>query len=281
MDSDYSESGSESSEAAYRPGADEEDDNEEYVETPRRSKSRGNKRQRNGNNGINRSNTNRRRRTREVQDEDAEAEEEEELELEQMSSPRKRGGGTTHVVDEEDEEGEDAQELSPEPKVPSEDVEAEDEIQVPTAVEEDELPEATEELMKPNENDRTSNGTKSKMLTELLGDGSSKKNLTEEEIALRRAENARKRKNLSEKRLEEEKQETINKLLRRRAGKSRSHVDDREDENNNDTGEPGPNGESINFSKPRRPYISKGMNRTLRKAKIDLYCPVEQTRELH
>ncbi|GAV53165.1 hypothetical protein ZYGR_0AI04470 [Zygosaccharomyces rouxii] len=273
MDSDYSDSGSASSEAAYKPGADDDDDNEEYVElqeTPRRSKPRTNKRLRNGNSSVSRSNNSRRRRTREVQDEDAE--EEEELELEQMSSPRKRGGGGTHVLDEEEEDEEDAQEVSPGPKMLSE-----DEVQVPTAVEEEDLRETTEESMKPNGNERASNGTKSKMLTELLGDGSSKKNLTEEEIALRRAENARKRKNLSEKRLEEEKQETINKLLRRRAGKSRSHVDDKEDENNTNSGESGPNGESINFSKPRRPYISKGMNRTLRKADIDLYCRVEQS----
>ncbi|GAV48151.1 hypothetical protein ZYGR_0I04480 [Zygosaccharomyces rouxii] len=278
MDSDYSDSGSESLEPAYRPGADDDDDNEEYIEvqhTPKRSKPRANKRSKTGNGGISRSSNNRRRRTREIQDEDAEAEAEEELELEQMSSPRKRGGGGTQVVDEEEEDEEDAQELSPEPKMFSEDVEVEDEIPAPTAVEEEELRETTEESMKPNGNGGASNGTKSKMLTELLGDGSTKKIMTEEEIALRRAENARKRKNLSEKRLEEEKQETINKLLRRRAGKSRSHVDDKEDENSNNTGESGPNGESLSFSRPRRPYISKGMNRTLRKPDVDLYCSIE------
>ena len=58
--------------------------------------------------------------------------------------------------------------------------------------------------------------SRNKMISELM-DNSARKNskLTEQELQLRRAENARKRKNLSEKRLEEEKQDTINKLLRR------------------------------------------------------------------
>lgn len=111
--------------------------------------------------------------------------------------------------------------------------------------------------------------TRSKMLLELLGDGVSKKNLTEEEIQLRRAENARKRKNLSEKRSEEEKQETINKLLRRRAGKSRSHLPNEEEELDG-------NNESAAFSKPRRPYRSKGLIRTLRRRNEDLYCPINE-----
>lgn len=266
MDSDYSDNGSESSEAAYRLGVDEGDDNEEYVEVqeaPRKSKPRGTKRSRNANNNVSsKSSNNRRRRTREIPDEEAEAEEK--LELEQMSSPRKRGGGGISVVNEEIEDEEDEQELSPDLKVPSEDAEVEEELR-----------ENTEEAIKPSGNGRNGTGSKSKMLTELLGDGSNKKNLTEEEVALRRAENARKRKNLSEKRLEEEKQETINKLLRRRAGKSRSHVDDKEDEKNN-TPELGANGESVNFRKPRRPYISNGMNRTLRKTDVDMYCSVER-----
>lgn len=111
--------------------------------------------------------------------------------------------------------------------------------------------------------------TRSKMLLELLGDGVSKKNLTEEEIQLRRAENARKRKNLSEKRSEEEKQETINKLLRRRAGKSRSHLPNEEEELDGSS-------ESAAFSKPRRPYRSKGLIRTLRRRNEDLYCPINE-----
>ncbi|KAL1741204.1 PAPA-1-like conserved region-domain-containing protein, partial [Schizophyllum fasciatum] len=48
-----------------------------------------------------------------------------------------------------------------------------------------------------------------------------KKDLTESEAALRRAETARKRKDLSEKKLEDEKLETMNRLLKRKAGVGR------------------------------------------------------------
>lgn len=108
---------------------------------------------------------------------------------------------------------------------------------------------------------------KSKMLRSLLGNSQGRKALTEEEVQLKRAENARKRKNLSEKRIEEEKQETINKLLRRRAGKSRSHLpkDDEPEDGSTD---------AMAFAKPRRPYDSTGMTRTLRKYEQDLYCTV-------
>ncbi|CAI4051297.1 hypothetical protein SUVZ_14G1160 [Saccharomyces uvarum] len=125
--------------------------------------------------------------------------------------------------------------------------------------EEDEEVEATKE----NTTDSTrSTTTRSKMLLDLLEDGGSKKKLTDEEIQLRRAENARKRKNLSEKRLEEEKQDTINKLLKKRAGKSRSHLPNEDDKNDG----------SSSFVKPRRPYNSDGMTRILRNYKEDLFC---------
>ena len=48
--------------------------------------------------------------------------------------------------------------------------------------------------------------------------------LTAEEQALRKSENARKRKNQTEKKLDEEKQETINKLLNKQAGKKKGAV---------------------------------------------------------
>lgn len=125
--------------------------------------------------------------------------------------------------------------------------------------EEEEELEATKE----NTTDSTRSATtRSKMLLDLLEDGGSKKKLTDEEIQLRRAENARKRKNLSEKRLEEEKQDTINKLLKKRAGKSRSHLPNDEEKNDG----------SSSFVKPRRPYNSEGMTRILRKYKEDLFC---------
>ncbi|KAF8514005.1 hypothetical protein BU17DRAFT_52869 [Hysterangium stoloniferum] len=57
-----------------------------------------------------------------------------------------------------------------------------------------------------------------------LGSGgpSRKKQLTSEEIALRREETARKRKNLNEKKLEDEKTETINRLLKKQSSRSRA-----------------------------------------------------------
>ncbi|CCH41835.1 Midasin [Wickerhamomyces ciferrii] len=67
--------------------------------------------------------------------------------------------------------------------------------------------------------------------------------LTEEENQLRKAEIARKRKNLTERKLEEEKQDTINKLLKRRAGKA-SAAQLKEDEEVNNIKD-----------KPRRPQI--------------------------
>lgn len=48
--------------------------------------------------------------------------------------------------------------------------------------------------------------------------------LTEEELALKKSENARKRKNQTEKKLDEEKQETINRLLNKQAGKRKGAV---------------------------------------------------------
>ncbi|KAI4094231.1 MAG: hypothetical protein LQ348_001737 [Seirophora lacunosa] len=51
-----------------------------------------------------------------------------------------------------------------------------------------------------------------------------KKHLTEEEHAMRRAEMARRRKNLSEKRNEEEKLDTINRLLKKQAPKRRGKI---------------------------------------------------------
>ncbi|SCV05310.1 LANO_0H04654g1_1 [Lachancea nothofagi CBS 11611] len=109
--------------------------------------------------------------------------------------------------------------------------------------------------------------SRNKMMMELL-DNSSRRNskLTENELQLRRAENARKRKNLSEKKLEEEKQDTINKLLRRRAGRTRGPVpaDKQSSESLED--------EDSIFVKPRRAYNSDGLIRILRNKEEDLYA---------
>lgn len=126
-----------------------------------------------------------------------------------------------------------------------------------------------EEEARQDAQDSLKSPSKSKMLRSLLGNDQGRKTPTEEEVQLKRAENARKRKNLSEKRSEEEKQETINKLLRRRAGKSRSHLPT-EDEAREGTAD------NSAFGKPRRPYDSTGMTRTIRSYKEDIYCTVPQ-----
>jgi Ino eighty subunit 2 len=63
-------------------------------------------------------------------------------------------------------------------------------------------------------------------LVELTDEPIRKKVLTEEAEQLRRAEMARRRKNLSERRLEEEKQDTLDKLLKKRAPKNRKAAND-------------------------------------------------------
>lgn len=63
--------------------------------------------------------------------------------------------------------------------------------------------------------------------------------LTEEEQALKRAEMARRRKNMSIKRLEEEKQETLDKLLKKRASRSRKIISAADDSAVSGPGTPG------------------------------------------
>lgn len=72
------------------------------------------------------------------------------------------------------------------------------------------------------EPDNSGKKIKSKELLSLMDEPTRKtKQLTDEEKQLRRVEQARKRKNFSLKKLEEEKRDTLNKLLMRRAGKVR------------------------------------------------------------
>ncbi|QEU61106.1 Ies2 [Kluyveromyces lactis] len=101
---------------------------------------------------------------------------------------------------------------------------------------------------------------RSQMLENLIGlqakRHGNRKELTEEEMQLRKAETARKRKNFIEKRLEEEKQDVLNKLLKRRATKTKS------DPKSINT--PASNGEDeATYSKQRRPYNTAGMTRTI------------------
>ncbi|KAI9741203.1 MAG: hypothetical protein M1834_002916 [Cirrosporium novae-zelandiae] len=77
-----------------------------------------------------------------------------------------------------------------------------------------------------------------------------KKHLTAEEHAMRRAEMARRRKNLSEKRNEEEKMDTINRLLKKQAPKRRGKA------GATDTaGDSTPSAQEIEVEKPKPMYV--------------------------
>lgn len=245
------------------------DDDEDYVETtvPAPKGTRSSQRSKvksksNGSNAIGSSRTRKR-----DQESDSFVDEED------LIPPKRRHAVPTSLPDDEEEmeEAEEEEEEVEEDEIEGGGNGEDEEMALGIGKENsEELPEVMQEEDGPGLDTMTEDDTteslkpaRSKMLLELLGDGSSRKILTEEEVQLRRAENARKRKNLSEKRSEEEKQETINKLLRRRAGKSRSNLPTEDEENSND---------SSTFSKPRRPYSSLGMTRTLRKYDQDLYC---------
>ena len=67
-------------------------------------------------------------------------------------------------------------------------------------------------------------GVESEYVELPMFDPNRKKKLTENEIALRRSETARKRKNQVEKKLEDDKVETINRLLKKQVGRSRNKL---------------------------------------------------------
>ncbi|SPO29425.1 uncharacterized protein UTRI_04847_B [Ustilago trichophora] len=67
-------------------------------------------------------------------------------------------------------------------------------------------------------------GVESEHMELPMFDPNRKKKLTENEIALRRSETARKRKNQVEKKLEDDKVETINRLLKKQVGRSRNKL---------------------------------------------------------
>lgn len=272
MESDPSDLKSEGSESSER--ADDFDinekaygDDEDYVDEVEEVKSRKPQRSTPARGGLKRS------KRAIVDDEDGD--------FDEVVPTRKRTKTTKTVHDEEDEDLIDEEKVEPgfedvgfesqedsekvEPMEEEEDDNMSDDAssrlasRMPDEEDEEEAREDTQGSFKTPSN--------SKMLRSLLGNSKGRKGLTEEEVQLKRAENARKRKNLSEKRIEEEKQETINKLLRRRAGKSRSHLpkEDEPQEGSQD---------ATAFAKPRRPYDSTGMTRILRNRSQDLYCTV-------
>ena len=77
-------------------------------------------------------------------------------------------------------------------------------------------------------------GVESEHMELPMFDPNRKKKLTENELALRRSETARKRKNQVEKKLEDDKVETINRLLKKQVGRSRNKLPRAGSEENSD-----------------------------------------------
>ncbi|KAL5051486.1 PAPA-1-like conserved region-domain-containing protein [Aspergillus fruticulosus] len=134
-------------------------------------------------------------------------------------------------LDEEDEE-EDEEELSE----PDSDADGEpddqeegvtlnmDEAGEPDEDEEDEELDSDGEMPDMSKLTKRQRGSLGNDFLQLPMEPQIKKHLTAEERAMRRAEMARRRKNLSEKRNEEEKMDTINRLLRKQAPKRRGRI---------------------------------------------------------
>ncbi|KAI1126549.1 PAPA-1-like conserved region-domain-containing protein [Nemania abortiva] len=127
-----------------------------------------------------------------------------ESEADEIQDTVKVGGG-----DEEDAEGED------------------EEIEEPEPAEEDDLGSdddgsraETPDLTKMTKRQRARFEENGDALMKLSDEVQAKKHFTAEELSMRRAEMARRRRNLSEKRNEEVKMETINKLLKKQAPKT-------------------------------------------------------------
>ncbi|KAJ8131995.1 hypothetical protein O1611_g1629 [Lasiodiplodia mahajangana] len=141
----------------------------------------------------------------------------------------------THAKDSDDEElselESDADEIQDTVKVgggDEEDAEGEDEeIEEPEPAEEDDLGSdddgsraETPDLTKMTKRQRARFEEHGGELMKLSDEVQAKKHFTAEELSMRRAEMARRRRNLSEKRNEEVKMETINKLLKKQAPKT-------------------------------------------------------------
>lgn len=140
-------------------------------------------------------------------------------------SPKKRTRASTRIYDEEEEEEEEDEEEEEEDPPAEEDYDFGEEEEVGGNEEvDDEEPDFTK--MTARQRARYDESTPDRLM-ELPQDLFKKKpQLTEEEQQLRRAELARRRKNMSVRRLEEEKQETLDKLLKKRATRSRKVIDE-------------------------------------------------------
>ncbi|KAI9820716.1 MAG: hypothetical protein M1827_005086 [Pycnora praestabilis] len=182
--------------------------------------------------------------------------EEDDEELSELESDEEgeEGGGEGVEPGEEDVEGEE------EPEEEDEDEEADSDDETPAAGSRASTP----DLSKLTKRQRSRlDEVMSGELLELPAESKVKKHLTAEEHAMRRAEMARRRKNLSEKRNEEEKMDTINKLLKKQAPKRRGRALPSELNLNGDPATP--NGtldpEQQQYERPRATFVRWVSNR--------------------
>ncbi|KAL2170906.1 hypothetical protein VTG60DRAFT_4310 [Thermothelomyces hinnuleus] len=156
-------------------------------------------------------------------DEDGEAEEEEDEELSELESEPE--DVTVQVANgEEDAEGDEEEDVDAEGEeeieVAEEDAEGDEDDGLESDEEEGTSRADTPDLSKLTARQRAKLGDVSHEYMKLSDEVQAKKHFTAEELSMRRAEMARRRRNLSEKRNEEVKMETINKLLKKQAPKT-------------------------------------------------------------
>jgi len=161
---------------------------------------------------------------------------------------RPKRGGSTRVnyddeLDDDEELMSDSENIIPTPALDDELLLTDEEAEyIPDITKMTERQRAKLEMEEAGSQDDEVDQSQNHQLLSLSNNVKQRRVLTEEENQLRKAEIARKRKNLTERKLEEEKQETINKLLKRKAGKVTAATMKEDEE--------------INLKeKPRRPQI--------------------------
>ncbi|WFD26078.1 hypothetical protein MNAN1_001053 [Malassezia nana] len=100
-------------------------------------------------------------------------------------------------------------------------------------------------------------GLSTEELVELPMESSKKKKLSETELALRRSETARRRRNQSERKLEDDKIETINRLLKKQAGRVRGKDKDDNDGADEADGARKPRDLKANYPQPMFRYVQR------------------------
>lgn len=120
----------------------------------------------------------------------------------------------------------------------------------------------------PNKLTRRQRGNADAELMALSNEAQKKKFFTAEQLSLRRAEMARRRKDLSEKRTQSEKDETLRRLLHKPAPKRRSRAQMLADAEREEFGTPGVEGQGV---KPNKMFI-----RTISNASGSVVCVPEE-----